>query len=252
MFVKSLIRSVATVTAVGSALAAAQVAGPVGSTVTAQPENAAMVLTADRYPNSVYTTTRLTLDHYLAQYGASNRAVVRVVRNGTTGSAPVGRAQVTIANVMNRTLPLSGGKVSFALPRTIRAGKTFTVRARYLRPAGSQFMANDPATKFYTVMKAITQVAPSVRRTPRGTRPRVNLRVSAATGIQVNAGRAGVRLYKDGHLMRRQVVRIRDGRARATFGRVYTRGIWDVNVTYRGTANFRSDSVRTWFRVTRR
>ena len=239
-------------TAVGSALAVAQVAGPGGATVTAQPENAAMVLTADRYPKSVETTTRLKLRRSLGQYGNLNRAYVSVIRNSNRGAAPVGRARVTIANVGTYRGQLSGGKVAFDLPRTLPAGKTFRVTATYLRPAGSEFMANNPAVKFYTVMKAITQVAPSVRRTPRGTRPRVNLNVTAASGIQVNAGRAGVRLYKDGHLVRRQVVRVRDGRARATFGRVYSRGIWDVNVTYRGTSNFRSDSVSTWFRVTRR
>ena len=251
MFVKSLIRSVATVTAVGSALAVAQVAGPVGATVTAQPENAAMVIAAD-YPEGVRTTTRLTLRRSLGQYGSLNRAYVSVIRNSNSGPAPVGRARVTIATIGTYRGDLSGGKVAFNLPRTMPAGKTFRVTATYLRPAGSNYMANKPAVKYYTVMKAITQVAPSVRRIPRGTRPRVNLSVTARSGIQVNAGRAGVRLYKDGHLMRRQVVRIRDGRARATFGRVYTRGIWDVNVTYRGTSNFRSDRVSTWFRVTRR
>ena len=253
MFVKSLIRSVATVTAVGSALAVAQVAGPVGTTVTAQPENAAMVLTADRYPNSVVTSTRLTLRRSLGQYGTYNRAYVHVTRNSNVLGAPNGRARVTIANVGTYTGRLSDGKVAFTLPRAMRAGKTFRVWATYLRPSsGSQFMASSSPVKFYTVMKAITQVAPTVRRTPRGTRPRVNLRVSAASGIQVNAGRARVGLYKDGHLVRRKVVRVRDGRARATFARVYARGIWDVNVTYRGTSNFRSDSVSTWFRVTRR
>ena len=251
MFVKSLIRSVATVTAVGSALAAAQVAAPVGTTVTAQTENAALV-TAGDYTDSIPTTTRLTLRRSLGQYGALNRAYVSVTGNSNVLGAPKGRAQVTIANVGTYTGQLSGGKVSFALPRTLRAGKTFTVRARYLRAADSDFKSSGPVVKFYTVMKAITQAAPTVRRTPRGTRPRVNLRVTAGSGIQVNAGRASVRLYKDGHLVRRKVVRVRDGRARATFARVYTRGIWDVNVTYRGTSNFRTNSASTWFRVTRR
>ena len=251
MFVKSLIGSVATVTAVGSALAVAQVAGPVGATVTAQPENAALVTAAD-YPVGIPTTTSLTLRRSLAQYGTLNRVYVSVTEHDEDGGRPSGWAQVTIPNVRTYVRRLSGGKVAFDLPRTMRAGTTFRVRATFLPTASSQRTSSKSTTKYYTVMKAITQVAPSVRRTPRGTRPRVNLNVTAASGIQVNAGRAGVRLYKDGHLMRRQVVRIRDGRARATFGRVYTRGIWDVNVTYRGTSNFRSDSVSTWFRVTRR
>ena len=252
MFVKSLIRSVATVTAVGSALAVAQVAGPVGATVTAEPEAAAAVLTADpQYPAPIQTTTSLKLTP-LVQYGARNVARISVRKNGTGGGPLTGKARVTIANYnWTRTPSLSNRAASVALPRTMRAQRTYRVRATYL-PAESQFKTSSSLWKFITVKKAITQAAPSVRRTPRGTRPRVNLRVSAATGIHVNAGRASVRLYKDGHLMRRQVVRIRDGRARATFGRVYSRGIWDVNVTYRGTSNFRSDSVSTWFRVTRR
>ena len=251
MFVKSLIRSVATVTAVGSALAAAQIAGPIGATVTAQPENAAMVAAAD-YTFGTPTTTSLTLRRSLAQYGTLNRVYVSVTEHDEDGGRPSGWARVTIPNVRTYVRWLSGGKVAFDLPRTMRAGTTFRVRATFLPPASSQRISSSSPWKFITVKKAITQAAPSVRRTPRGTRPRVDLRVSAASGIQVNAGRASVRLYKDGHLMRRQVVRVRDGRAKATFARVYTRGIWDVNVTYRGTSNFRSDSVSTWFRVTRR
>ena len=251
MFVKSLIRSVATVTAVGCALAVAQVAGPVGSTVTAQTENAVAV-TAANYPAGTPTTTHLTLRRSLAQYGTLNRVYVSVAEHDEDGGRPSGWAQVTIPNVRTYVRWLSNGRVAIDLPRTMRAGTTFRARATFLPAPDSQRIRSHSTTKFYTVMKAITQVAPSVRRIPRGTRPRVNLRVTAGSGIRVNAGRASVRLYKDGHLVRRKVVRVRDGRARATFGRVYSRGIWDVNVTYRGTSNFRSDSVSTWFRVTRR
>lgn len=237
---QSLTRSVARIVAIGSVLAVAQLMAPAG--------NAAVIVKADPYPNSVATVTHLNLGRNIAQYGAITRAFVRVTDGGLAGT-PNGIIVLRVVGEDVQTKPLVDGRAVFTLPRRLPAQETYTVRASYHAPAESQYRDSSDSTS-YTVVKANTTAHATARDISRDERPRVHVRVTSDTGLTPR-GDVRVRLIKDGDVRRSKTVALNAGEATVFFRRVSELGEWTAKVVYLGNHNFQRDTDRDTFRVTR-
>lgn len=229
---KSFVRSVARIAALGTVLAAAQLMAPAG--------NAAPVVAADKYPNSVATVTNLTLTRNVAQYGDRTRATVTVKPAGSAAGTPPGRVTLRISGVSVESSSLSGGRASFSLPRRLSAGKTYRLRASYTAPGKSMYR-NSGDSAFYTVNKGNTSASGRASRIRRGERPLVRADVTSAAGLTPN-GRVRVSLSKNGNVKQSKTVSLQNGGRRVSFNSVGPRGRWSANVAYLGTSNFQRDS----------
>ncbi len=234
-------RAVAALTTIGSVSTLALVA-------VAAPASAASICSNPGYPAPVATSTSLSLTRTVGQYGAVNVASVRVSSGAGT---PTGTVRITVSNGASYQASLDrSGFAQRQLPRGLTAQHTYKVSARYdgqgsCRPSG-------PVSKYYTVVKAGTDVRGLVARDIRkGGRPSVAGRVTSYTGV-TPSGSVLVKLVKNGHVEKSKTVTLRDGRFRATFGRTSDTGGWTVKAAYLGNRNFKDSSDSTTFQVTRR
>jgi hypothetical protein len=243
MFTRMIAKSVAGVAAFGTVLA-----GIHGAALTqpAAPEIAAVGCT-NPYEDSVRTSTDLSLDRTIGIFGTVNRATVKVTSN--VSSTPTGTVRLWIIGAeWAATASLADGEASVRLPRRLSARNTYTVLARYVPPACSDFKRSS-SRAYYTVLQAPTRVAasrPDVRRHQRGY---VHVRIESSATVW--GGKAVVRLYKNGDLRRTRVVTIRRSVATAKMGRIHQGGRWQMRVRYRGTNNFQPSSYRANFWVRR-
>lgn len=244
MFAKLWLKSAATAVACGTVLAAAQVAAP--ATTVSSPQVREVGCTVD-YPASVPTTASLRLRHHIGQYGDYNRAFVSVDAGAGT---PTGKVRITVVGVDSWVVRLSGGTASHALPRLLRAQKTYEVRAHY-RPGCSMFQSSTAAPKRYIVQKARGVIKDlHVRDISRGGHPVVRVGVGSSTGLTPH-GKVRVRLVKNGHVRKTEFHRLHDGFAKVRFGRTWQRGKWVAKVKYLGNHNFTRAYGSTTFHVRR-
>ncbi len=124
----------------GGALATAQAdpakpsSGPTATT-TASGASTAQAAGA-RYPASVVTTTSLRVNSPVER-GEAHRARIRV-RAGATSTDPRGTVSVVVAG-KSRHARLVNGVAVVSMPRWLRAGRGYQVRARYIPRTDSQW-----------------------------------------------------------------------------------------------------------------
>lgn len=244
MFKKVLLRSIAGATALGSVLAVSLVATP--AVVTSAPEirNVACSLP---YPSSVSTNTTVSTTRGVAAYGAATTATATVTRDDA-GYNPRGSVRFLLRGAVDKswTVKLRNGQASVSLPRTLPAGNTYTVTAKYFPPSCSIFKRSSGST-YYTVFKAGTRTrvnAPNIRRTQR---PSANVVVRSTL---TPSGKVRVVLVRKGNTVAAQTKRLSGGRASASFRKVRP-GKYTMKVKYLGTRNFRASSGADTFRVRR-
>lgn len=140
MFTKLLPSKAFAALLVGGTLAATQLVGPT-STVTASPE-----LERVAYPAKVSTTTDLRLDRRVVRRGQRNVARVRV--SAETGT-PQGTVTIKVAG-RQYVERLRDGRASHALPRYLRANRTYRVVAVY---NGNKLFKKSSDEAYFTVKK---------------------------------------------------------------------------------------------------
>jgi hypothetical protein len=233
MFVKHLKKSVAATTAVGAVLAVA--ATSTSGVVTAAPEIKNVACT-NNYPNPSASNTNLTLTRPIQQYGQRNRANVTVTANGQDGT---GKVRISVAGNA-WTVGLQDGEASVALPRTLDAEETYTVRARYIPDCADGEVAGSNDSEPLVVGKADTNIssrfAPNIKR---GERPRVNAIVSST----LSPGGSAKVIITNGKARKAQTVRVDkidggESKIFARFSKTFKRGEWTVKIKYLGTGNF--------------
>jgi hypothetical protein len=244
MFVKHFKKSVATATAVGAVLAVA--ATTTSGVVTAAPEFENVACT-NGYPNPSASNTNLTLTRPIQQYGQRNRANVTVTANGKDGT---GKVRISAAGNA-WTVVLQDGEASVALPRTLDAEETYTVRARYIPDCAGGEVAGSNDAEPLTVGKADTKItsrfAPNIKR---GEQPRVRAIVSST----VSPGGSAKVIIFNGKARKAQTVRLNkisgpESSIFARFSKTYKRGQWTVKIKYLGTGNFDPSREFTGFVV---
>jgi hypothetical protein len=225
--------------AVLATLLAASTVG-LGAVTSAQ---AASVCGPATYAAPIATTTKLSLDRSVAEYGFVNLATIRVTSGAGT---PSGTVRTTVAGI-TRTDGLSHlGATLRELPRRLEAGHTYRVSTSY--NGNGTCAASGPVSKFYTVVRARTHVRGLEARDVRtGGRPHVSGRVASSTGITPN-GKVRVTLTHDG-TAKHATVRLRGGRFSVTFGRTSARGTWKVKAAMVRNGDYRGSSNSTNFRV---
>jgi hypothetical protein len=135
-----VLKNVAAVMAAGGVLALTQIAGP--ALVSSAPS-----FTKSAYPASVVTKTDLRLDRNRVRPGQKNTARITVTADKGT---PKGTVTLTVQGRSPRTKALVNGRVSFAMPRHLKAGRTYRVTARY---NGKRIWKPSRDTAFVTVKK---------------------------------------------------------------------------------------------------
>ncbi len=135
------LKNVAAVVAVGGLLALTQVAGP--ALVASSPS-----FTKTAYPASVTTNTDLRLDRNRVRPGQKNTA--RVTVTADEGSTPKGTVTLKVQGRQPRTKAVVNGRVSFAMPRHLKPGRTYRVTARY---NGKRIWKHSRDTAYVTVKK---------------------------------------------------------------------------------------------------
>ena len=167
---------------------AASVCGPVG------------------YAAPIATTTSLSLDRSVAEYGFVNVATIRVSSGAGT---PSGTVRTSVAGVTRTDVLDHRGATQRELPRRLEAGHSYSVTTSYDGQGSCQ--ASGPVRKYYTVVRARTDVrgleASDVRT---GGRPHVSGRVASSTGITPD-GKVRVTLTRGG-TAKQATVRLRGGR----------------------------------------
>jgi hypothetical protein len=209
----------------------------VPSAVTVAPQ---FVNVACPYPDTVTTSTSVSLAVVAAPYGASNRATVRV----TSGAAdPKGRVRISVQGVKTVVKTVRGGRAGVALPRTLDAQETYTVRARFL---GDCEFRGSAATAYYIVNKADVNVNPTVRSARKA---RFAASFRGAGGLHPQGGQARFAVQrKSGKTVRAASTGVRNGRAFVDT-RNLRKGKYKLVVTFRGTSNFNAGRDAVWFRV---
>jgi LPXTG-motif cell wall-anchored protein len=99
------------------------------------------------YPPRAVTTTDLRLNKNRVRPGERNTAHARVRADTAT---PQGTVTFKVAGHQAKTVRLVGGKASYAMPRDLKAGKTYKVTARY---NGKRFWKPSRDTAYVTVRK---------------------------------------------------------------------------------------------------
>ncbi len=152
MFKTILTKSVASVAAAGAVLAVAGLSAP--ATVTAAPtfRNVA----CNNYPDKIATTTNITLDQAVQQYGQKNSATV-TVSSGT--GTPTGSVEVSISGTgFSRTVTLRNGSATVDLPRRLDSGETYQVTAVFTPDCQTGQYAGSSDTAYLTVKKGRSDV----------------------------------------------------------------------------------------------
>lgn len=206
---------------------AASVCGPVG------------------YAAPIATTTSLSLDRSVAEYGFVNVATIRVSSGAGT---PSGTVRTSVAGVTRTDVLDHRGATQRELPRRLEAGHSYSVTTSYDGQGSCQ--ASGPVRKYYTVVRARTNVRGLEARDVRtGGRPHVSGRVASSTGITPD-GKVRVTL-KRGDTAKQATVRLRGGRFSVTFGRISQRGTWKVKAVMVANGDYRASSDSTKLRVGR-
>ena len=129
----------------GGALATAQ-AGPATvapAQVAAQSVAVKAAPAAADYPGSVFTRTRLTVRDGVERKAHRARIVVTA---GASDATPRGTAVVRVAGKV-RSAAVRQGVAVLNLPRTLKPG-SYTARANFIPPQGSQFKRSSDADRF--------------------------------------------------------------------------------------------------------
>jgi hypothetical protein len=229
---------------VGRAVAGTAAAGlvmvPAVTTVAPQLSNVSC-----QYNDTVTTSTDLTLRYVVAPYGARNVATATV---SAGADDPAGKVRITVAGVGSWTRTLGdGNRVSQALPRALDAGKTYTVRARFLGKCRFRDSSDGAA---YTVQRAQVNVNPAV-----GAKRKAQFSASfvGSGGLDPRGGKARFVVKRLGN---GEVVRARDAWVRNGFAAVdlanLGKGSYRLVVKYSGTSNFARSADTVDFRIGRR
>lgn len=197
------------------------------------------------YAAPIATTTSLSLDRSVAEYGFVNVATIRVSSGAGT---PSGTVRTSVAGVTRTDVLDHRGATQRELPRRLEAGHSYSVTTSYDGQGSCQ--ASGPVRKYYTVVRARTNVRGLEARDVRtGGRPHVSGRVASSTGITPD-GKVRVTL-KRGDTAKQATVRLRGGRFSVTFGRISQRGTWKVKAVMVANGDYRASSDSTKFRVGR-
>ena len=197
------------------------------------------------YAAPIATTTSLSLDRSVAEYGFVNVATIRVSSGAGT---PSGTVRTSVAGVTRTDALDHRGATQRELPRRLEAGHSYSVTTSYDGQGSCQ--ASGPVRKYYTVVRARTNVRGLEARDVRtGGRPHVSGRVAASTGITPD-GKVRVTLTRGG-TAKQATVRLRGGRFSVTFGRISQRGTWKVKAVMVANRDYRASSDSTRFRVGR-
>lgn len=256
MFKKIFVKSAATTAAVGSALALSLVANP--AVVATAPAISNVACAPGAYPSSVSTTTTVSLNRAMGQYGMYKTAVASVDAGDeiATGSVRFVLYNSSTGAVLHRdNVDLDAtAQADVALPRYLRANQSYMLTASYI-PGESCYQGSDATAAFHTVFKRKT--ATDVNAPNRTVRQRPTVTVSVAPtatgGLYVadNApGRAKVVVKKKGRVVRSTTVRLSGGSMRVSFSRLRT-GYYTAQVRYLGNVNFAASSGADSFRVRR-
>jgi len=197
------------------------------------------------YAAPIATTTSLSLDRSVAEYGFVNVATIRVSSGAGT---PSGTVRTSVAGVTRTDALDHRGATQRELPRRLEAGHSYSVTTSYDGQGSCQ--ASGPVRKYYTVVRARTNVRGLEARDVRtGGRPHVSGRVASSTGITPD-GKVRVTLTRGG-TAKQATVRLRGGRFGVTFGRLSQRGTWKVKAAMVANGDYRASSDSTRFRVGR-
>lgn len=206
---------------------------------------AASVCAPAGYAAPIATTTSLSLDRSVAEYGFVNVATIRVSSGAGT---PSGTVRTSVAGVTRTDVLDHRGATQRELPRRLEAGHSYSVTTSYDGQGSCQ--ASGPVRKYYTVVRARTNVRGLEARDVRtGGRPHVSGRVASSTGITPD-GKVRVTLTRGG-TAKQATVRLRGGRFSVTFGRISQRGTWKVKAVMVANGDYRASSNSTRFRVGR-
>lgn len=242
MFKRILVKSVAGVAAVGSALAMTVVAGP--ATTSAAPELRAV---ACSYPAEEQSTTTLELLRSFGRFGDINRAVATV----TTATGPAeGRVRLLVNGNLRAVKKLNAnGQATFGLPRYLRAQSTHSIIVKYV-PADDCAATRSRDAGHYSVVKRRTQTEVNAPNRVRGRNPVARVQVSSVVPRSPR-GKVRVIIRRDGRAVADRVVRLnRDAAARVRFRKMRV-DTYKVRVRYLGAMNFTRSTDTTSFRVRR-
>jgi hypothetical protein len=204
---------------------------------------AASVCGPKGYAAPIVTTTSLSLDRSVAEYGFVNVATIRVASGAGT---PSGTVRTSVAGVTRTDALDLRGATRRELPRRLDAGHTYEVTSSYSGNGNCQ--PSGPARKYYTVVRAGTHVRGLVARNIRsGGRPKVTGWVRSDTDV-TTTGKVRVTLTK-GHARKQRTVDLRGGRFNVGFGATNRRGKWAVRVEMLKNRNFQGSAATTSFRV---
>jgi hypothetical protein len=204
--------------------------------VTAAPQIATV---ACEYPDRVATNTQVSLDNMAAPYGSPNTAHVEV---SSAAAAPEGQVRVRVETGGTWVQQLSGGSATRALPRTLDAGRTYTVRADFIRSCDYAYSFD---TIDYIVVKADVNVNPAV---VNGRRAQFDAAFLGSGGLDPSVGQARFTVQKNGKTIRSQAVGVRRGLASVNLPDL-ANGKYKLTVSYNGTSNFKVGQDTRWFTV---
>lgn len=139
------------------------------------------------YPGGYATNTDLRLDYTIAPYGTQNHANITV--NSGTGT-PQGVARLRVGNRGPWGLTLQNGEADRRVPRKLKAGSTYEVRANYRGKCDHNKSAD---TAHYTVTKAATTVNAGVAKKKRAV---FNATVEGSGGLAPAVGAARFKVIK--------------------------------------------------------
>ncbi len=183
------------------------------------------------YPDSIPTSTSLTLTRSVAQYTVSNRANVKVSAGSGT---PAGQVRINVDGVLRATITLNGSSAgSAALPR-LKARATHLVEAVYVANCDHK---TSSARKFVSVVRATTKAKPKVVKAKKAV---FKATVTAtASGARATSGRVVFTVRKaNGQKVRTGIKRVRKGVAKVNL-KDLAKGRYTVRIKYHGAPNFK-------------
>ncbi len=167
-------------------------------------------------------------------YGKSASAKVTVA--GSAGT-PTGKVTLKDGSKTLGTATLNKGAATFALPKTLAAGK-HTLTASYA--GSSTTAASTSGAVSFTVAKAktTTKVA-KVKAVKAGKKPKVTIKVTSATGVPVN-GKAVIK-EKSKTL---KTVTIKNGKATVSLSKKTKAGKHTIKVSFVATSNLKASTAK--------
>lgn len=250
MFRHIIVKSVATLTAVGGALAMSLAATP--AVITSAPE--IRTVSCHGYPADVSTTTQLSLRRTVGIYGSFNRATALVSADETGSGTPTGSVQFRLFDSDGNRLQswlvgVDGGLASVVLPSTLPSRETYRITARFVPGNCATFGPSSAAPAFYTVNKAPTNTVVFAPNRERDQHPRVAVVVSSRSPLRVG-GEVRIVITRRAVVVARRTVDLSDEQAVAWF-RVLRPGYYDVEARYLGSRNFVRSRGEDDFRIFR-